>query len=158
MKKEPFIFWRPGGDWRPPRQNVVGQLRAAEEVVFDEMTSGASNDIEMVTRLARAMVIDFGMSELGPVNLGPQQDLDEQGKVNWFESSSISPAMQEKVDKEVKRIIDEAYSQSIAIVKKERKSLDKVSTALLKKETLNKEDFEKVVGKKREEKGQSKLK
>ena len=54
--------------------------RAAEEIIFNEITSGASNDIEVATRLARAMVVDFGMSELGPVNLGPQYDADQFGK------------------------------------------------------------------------------
>src|SRR4030066_1487618 len=87
--------------------------RAAEEGVFDEMTSGASNDIERATQLARAMVVDFGMSSLGPVNYGPQTDIDEMGKQNWFEPTNISPAMQEKVDLEIKNIIDTAYKQAV---------------------------------------------
>ncbi len=122
--------------------------RAAEEVVFNEMTSGAANDIEKATMLARAMVIDFGMSSLGPVNLGPQSDVSSMGKMNWFEPANISPAMQEKVDSEVSSIIDGAYKKSVVIIKKQRKTLDKVSKALLKKETLDRDDFEKIVGKK----------
>src|SRR3990170_3812215 len=133
-------------------QQVTAMLggRAAEKIVFDEMTSGASNDIEMATRLARAMVVDFGMSSLGPVNLGPQYDVDEMGKAQWYEPAQISPAMQEKVDKEISKILETAYSEALVIVRKEKKVMDKVVEALLKKETLDKDEFEKIVGKKPE--------
>lgn len=123
--------------------------RAAEEVAFKEMTSGASNDIEKATQLARAMVTDFGMSELGPINLGPQYDADEFGKAMWFEPASISPKMQEAVDDQIKKITDSCYKQAIEIIKKERVRLDKVAAALLEKETLDREEFEKIVGKKK---------
>ena len=131
-------------------QQITAMLggRAAEKIVFDEMTSGASNDIEMATRLARAMVVDFGMSSLGPVNLGPQYDVDEMGKAQWYEPAQISPAMQEKVDKEISKILETAYSEALVIVRKEKKVMDKVVEALLKKETLDKDEFEKIVGKK----------
>lgn len=122
--------------------------RSAEEAVFNEMTSGAANDIEKATQLARAMVIDFGMSSLGPINLGPQSDVTDMGKMNWYEPANISQAMQEKVDSEVSKIIDEAYKKSVSLIKKQRKILDKVSKALIKKETLDRDDFEKIVGKK----------
>ena len=89
-------------------QQITAMLggRAAEQAVFNEMTSGASNDIDQATRLARAMVVDFGMSPLGPIDLGPQYDTDEFGKPSWYEPSNISPAMQEKVDNEVKSIME----------------------------------------------------
>ncbi len=122
--------------------------RAAEEVVFNEMTSGASNDIERSTQLARAMVVEFGMSDLGPVNYGPQAEFGEFGKPNYWEPAKVSPAMQERVDIEVKKIADSCYKQAIALVRKHRKELDAVSKALLKEETLGKEEFEKIVGKK----------
>ncbi|MGB6882065.1 MAG: ATP-dependent zinc metalloprotease FtsH [Microgenomates group bacterium] len=122
--------------------------RAAEEVVFDEMTSGASNDIEQATRLARAMVVNFGMSPLGPIDFGPQVDYDELGKPRWYEPAQVSPAMQEKVDNEVKKIVDSCYKNALEIIKKNRKKLDKVVEKLLKKETLERDDFEKIVGKK----------
>ncbi|MBU0572750.1 ATP-dependent zinc metalloprotease FtsH [Patescibacteria group bacterium] len=131
-------------------QQITAMLggRAAEEEVFNEMTSGASNDIEQATRLARAMVVSFGMSSLGPIDLGPQVSYDEMGKPNWYEPAQISPAMQEKVDNEIKTIVEKCYKDAILIIKKERKILDKVSKALLKKETLDRDDFEKIVGKK----------
>ena len=122
--------------------------RAAEEVVFNEMTSGASNDIEKATQLARAMVSDFGMSSLGPINLGPQHDMDDFGKTMWYEPSNISPHMQEMVDMEVKKIVDSCYKKAIEIVRKERKKLNDLSGALLKNETLDRDEFEKIVGKK----------
>ena len=122
--------------------------RAAEEVVYNEMTSGASNDIDQSTRLARAMVVDFGMSEIGPVDLGPQTAFDDMGKQAYYEPASVSQAMQEKIDKEIIKIVDSSYKNAIDIVKKHRKALDNVTKALLKKETLHREEFEKIVGKK----------
>lgn len=132
-------------------QQITAMLggRAAEEIVFNEMTSGASNDIEIGTRLARAMVVDFGMSDLGPINLGPQYEMGDFGQSNFYEPTHVSPNMQEKVDNAIKSIMDNCYSEALAIVKKERKALDKVSAALLKKETLDKDEFEKIVGKKK---------
>jgi cell division protease FtsH len=122
--------------------------RAAEELVFNEMTAGASNDIERATQVARAMVTYFGMSSLGPVNWGPQQDIDEFGKTTWYEPASISPAMQEKVDQEVSRIIDDGYKLAVSLVKKGRKPLDAVAKRLLEVETLDRDEFERIVGKK----------
>jgi cell division protease FtsH len=132
-------------------QQIVAMLggRAAEEVVFNEMTSGAANDIEQATRLARAMVVNFGMSSLGPIDLGNQSDYGEFGKLNWYEEVNISPAMQEKVDSEIKRILDAGYKEALLIIKRERRKLDAVSEGLLKKETLDREAFEKIVGEKK---------
>jgi len=123
--------------------------RAAEKVVFDEMTSGAANDIEKATKLARSMVVNFGMSSLGPVDFGPQMDYDELGRTSWYEPANVSPAMQEKVDNEIKKIIEACYKESLTLVRKNRKDLDKLVNALLKKETIGRDDFEKIVGKKK---------
>jgi cell division protease FtsH len=122
--------------------------RAAEEIVFNEMTSGAANDIDQATRLARAMVIEWGMSSLGPVNLGPQTGLGEFGQLEWYEPPQVSPAMQEKVDMEVKKIMDGCYKEAIVVVKRKKPILDKVVEKLLVKETLERDDFEKIVGQK----------
>jgi len=122
--------------------------RAAEEVIFKEMTSGAANDIDKATGLARAMVVQFGMSDLGPLNLGPQYETDELDRAQWYEPANISPAMQEKVDLEIKKMVDSCYYQAVEIIKTEKVKLDSVAEALLKKETLTRDDFEKIVGKK----------
>lgn len=131
-------------------QQIVAMLggRAAEEVVFNEMTSGASNDIEQATRVARAMVTDFGMSPLGPVNLGPQYDTDEFGKTSWYEPQPVSQSMQEKIDIEVKRLVEEGHREAVSLVKKYRKKLDEVAEKLLEVETLDRDEFEKIVGSK----------
>ncbi len=130
--------------------NIAAMLggRAAEQIVFKEMTSGASNDIQKATQLARAMVVDFGMSSLGPINFGPQYDMGEFGQTEWYEPPQVSQAMQEKVDTEVKKIIDEAYQKAAKLVAGNRKTMDKIVAELLKKETLDRDDFEKIVGKK----------
>ena len=132
-------------------QQITSMLggRAAEQIVFSEMTSGAANDIEVATRLARAMVVEFGMSSLGPVNWGPDSDVGDFGKLNWYEEAKVGPAMQERIDNEVKAIIDDGYKAAEQIIKKERKALDTVGKALLEKETLDREAFEKIVGKKK---------
>lgn len=122
--------------------------RAAEEVVFNEMTSGASNDIAQATKIAKAMVMEFGMSDLGPINLGPDSGLGDFGQLEWYEGPSNSPAFMEKIDAEVKKILDSGYKSAVKLVKEKRKLLDKVSTELMKKETLDRIDFEKIVGKK----------
>ncbi len=120
--------------------------RAAEEMIFNEFTSGASSDIIKATQIARKMVIEYGMSDLGPVNLGPIIDETEWGR-SWVEPSRISDEMSAKVDKEVKRIVDEGYRKAKEILKKNKKNLDKIADSLLKKETLEQEDFEKLMGK-----------
>lgn len=121
--------------------------RAAEEVVFGEMTSGAANDIEKATSIARAMVVEFGMSDLGPLNLGPQYDVSEFGKTEWYEPANISPSMQEKVDLEIKKIVDTSYQEALKLVKTKRKELDAVVDELLRKETLTRDEFEKILRK-----------
>lgn len=123
--------------------------RAAEEIVFGDITAGASNDIENATRLARAMVTDFGMSDLGPINMGTQTGYDDFGNVNWTEGTQVSPALQERIDNEVKKIMDTAHKTALNIVKKQRKLLDKVAETLLKTETLDRDQFEKIVGEKK---------
>jgi cell division protease FtsH len=131
-------------------QQITAMLggRAAEEIIFNEMTSGAANDIDQATRLARAMVIEWGMSSLGPVNLGPQTGLGEFGQLEWYEPPQVSPAMQEKVDLEVKKIMDGCYKEAVQIIKKQKFTLDKVVDKLLVKETLERDDFEGIVGEK----------
>jgi cell division protease FtsH len=120
--------------------------RAAEEIIFSEFTAGAASDIDKATRLARQMVVNLGMSELGPIYFGPQVEASEWGK-SWIEPTQISPEMQAKVDREIKKIVDSCYKRALEIVKKARKKLDLVAEELLKKETLEAEEFEKLMKK-----------
>lgn len=119
--------------------------RAAEELIFHELTGGASSDIDRVTRVARRMVISLGMSNLGPIDFGPQYDVSDYG-LRTYDSSGISDKTQEAIDKEVKRLVDEAYQQAAEILKREKKPLDTVANALIEKETLDGEEFEKKMG------------
>ena len=116
--------------------------QAAEKLVFDDITTGASNDIERATQVARAMVMRFGMSRLGPVTLEIQKD-------SPFDTDQLSPDMQSQVDIEVKRIIDEGYENATKVLKKLRKKLDVLAEELLKVETLESEEFEKLIGPKK---------
>ncbi len=119
--------------------------RAAEEIIFNEVTTGAANDFDQATTVARAMVIEYGMSSLGPINYGPTMDVTEWGK-NYMEQNSISQEMMSKIDVEVKKIIIEGYDRAITIIKENRKAIDRVADALLKKEGLDQDEFEKLIG------------
>lgn len=115
--------------------------RAAEDLIFEEMTTGASDDIAKATQVARMMVSEYGMSELGPVNLDGE-------KRQFYEQSSISPEMAAKVDVEVKRITDESYKIALNVLTKLKDKLDILAKELLKKETIEAEEFVKIIGSK----------
>lgn len=119
--------------------------RAAEELKFREMTTGASNDIVKATQVARDMVMEFGMSTLGPINFGPSVDVTEWGG-RYMNETPISPEMQRQIDQEVKMIIDACYKKAAGILKKAKAKLDEVAAELVKKETLEGEDFDKIMG------------
>jgi cell division protease FtsH len=132
------------------RRKLVAQLagalggRAAEKLVFDDITSGASNDLEQVTRMARAMVTRLGMSdELGSMVYGQKEELIFLGR-EISEQRDYSEAVAEQIDREVRKLVDDAFKQSLAILKKHRLHLDLVATRLLEVETLNREEFEKL--------------
>lgn len=122
--------------------------RAAEEIVFNETTTGAANDFDQATKIARAMVIEYGMSDLGPINLGPTYDVTEWGK-NYLESANISQEMLAKIDNEIKKILDYGYNLAKKIILEKKEFLTKVADELIKKESLDQEEFEKIVGKKK---------
>ncbi len=119
--------------------------RAAEELIFNEFTTGASNDIDKATNVARNMVMEYGMSSLGPINYGPNEDAIDWGRGS--EPTHISQDMQNKIDQEVKKIMDEGYKKAQAILKKYHKKMDLVVNELMKEETMDREEFEKLMGK-----------
>jgi len=121
--------------------------RTAEKLVFNELTSGAASDIGRATEIAKNMVIKMGMSDLGPINLGPRMDIAEMGSA-WFEPEQLSESMRSKVDAEVKKIMDKAQSRAEEILIKHRKKLDRLAEELLEKETLEADDFEEIMGRK----------
>jgi len=120
--------------------------RAAEALVFNDITTGASSDISHVTNIARNMVVEWGMSELGPINWGPQIDTDDFGKA-WMEPSKISDGMQEKVDEEIKKLVNTALLRAEELLKKNRKKLDELAKVLVEKESLDDKEFEELMKK-----------
>lgn len=118
--------------------------RTAEMLVYNEQTAGASNDIERATRVARSMVVEYGMSELGPMNFAPQYD--QSYSRAWGEPQKISEQLQEKVDVEVRKLIDDAQKRATTLLKKHEKELEKVTQKLLEVETLDGDEFTKVMG------------
>jgi cell division protease FtsH len=119
--------------------------RTAEQLVFDELTGGAANDIDRATRIARSMVIDYGMSNLGPVHLGPQYDSTSWGRA-IMEPTQLSSEMQAAVDKEIGLIIERSRGLAEKILKGNKRILDKVAELLLKQESLDGDEFEAAVG------------
>lgn len=124
--------------------------RAAEQFKFNEMTSGASNDIAVATRIAKAMVVEWGMSSLGPVNYGPDSQAGEFGQTEYYQENAVSPSTQEKIDAEVRKILETALKNAESLIKKHKNKLEEVAKSLLKDETMDRDAFEKIVGKKEE--------
>ena len=125
---------------------IVGLLggRASEEIVFNDITSGAANDIERVTKLARKMITRLGMSpELGPMAYGKNDELIFLGK-EFGEQRDYSEAIAEKIDREVLDLVNDAYKQAKKILTKHRKKLDEVANRLLEVETISRKEFDKI--------------
>lgn len=133
-----------------PRKKLVADMvallggRAAEELVFDDITSGAGNDIERVTQIARQMVTRLGMSsEMGPMVYGQKEELIFLGR-EISEQRDYSEAVAEQIDREVRRLVSEAHERARAILSEYRDKLDEVAQKLLEVETLTKEEFEAI--------------
>ncbi|OGD80155.1 cell division protein FtsH [Candidatus Collierbacteria bacterium RIFOXYB1_FULL_49_13] len=122
--------------------------RTAEKIVFNELTAGAASDIERATRVARRMVIDFGMSELGPVAMGPMWEVADWGKA-MMEPENISEATKAKIDDEVRRLLEDASKVAMVLLKKHRKDMDRLVEVLLEQETVEGDEFEKLMGEKK---------
>jgi cell division protease FtsH len=125
------------------RSQLMAQLammlggRAAERVVFDEITTGASNDLERVTQTAKQMVTRFGMSEkLGPMALGQQQGQVFMGR-DFHAQPDYSDEIAFQIDKEIRRIVDESYDTAEDVLVRNRVLLDKLSKELIEYETVD---------------------
>ena len=121
--------------------------RVAEEIIFgaDKVTTGAGNDIERATGLARRMVTQFGMSEvIGPLAVGDKEQEIFLGR-EFAQRREISERTAQMVDDEVKRLIDEAYARATQILTDHRELLDRIAVALLDRETIDREDLDRLV-------------
>jgi len=116
--------------------------RAAENMIFKEMTTGASDDIAKATEVARTMVIEYGMSDLGPINLETEQK-------TFYDQKVISSVMAAKVDEQIKKITDVGYKTAAAILMKLKKELDILANELLQKETIDADSFVALLGPKK---------
>ena len=123
------------------RKRVINQIccamggRVAEEIIFDDITSGAAGDIRMATKLARHMVCDWGMSDLGPVAFGENQEHIFLGK-EIARNQSYSEKTAVEIDTAMKKIINEQYQRARSIVTEKRDALETIAKALLDYETI----------------------
>lgn len=118
--------------------------RAAEEIIFDDITSGASSDLQRVTQIARSMVMRWGMSEkMGARVYGKKEELIFLGR-EISEQRDYSDAVAEEIDKEILVLVNSAYNRAKEVLTKYRKKLEEIAEKLVEVETLSKEDFEKI--------------
>ncbi|MGE5181895.1 MAG: ATP-dependent metallopeptidase FtsH/Yme1/Tma family protein, partial [Acidobacteriota bacterium] len=116
--------------------------RVAEEIVFGQKTTGAGNDIERATELARSMVTEWGMSdEFGPLNFSPGKHEVFLGR-DFNQGNILSEATAQRIDGEIRRIVTEQYDRAKSILTEHRKELEQVGEALLEYETLDGDDID----------------
>lgn len=127
-------------------ERIIGLMggRVAEELVFNEITTGAHNDFEQATKIARAMVTEYGMSPLGPMQLEQQEGSVFLGR-DYNKSRNFSSQVAFEIDQEMRKIIDDCYKEAIRIIKNERKLLDLIANTLLECETITKEQIDYLV-------------
>ena len=134
------------------RQNFLDELASAlggyasEKVVFGELTTGSSDDIRKATMIARDLVTKYGMSEkIGPISLGEPGELVFLGKELGVEKN-YSEAVAEVVDKEVASFMKNSFARAVKVLKRYRKVLDTLAKKLIENETIEREEFEKILG------------
>ena len=118
--------------------------RVAEELMFKEVTTGASNDFEKATKIARSMVTEYGMSELGPIQLEEETSSVFLGR-DYNKNKNFSSQVAFKIDEEVAKIINTQYDIAKKTIKENKDLLDLIAKSLLEKETLTREEIEYLV-------------
>jgi cell division protease FtsH len=119
--------------------------RAAEELVFHEVTTGAANDLEKVTSISKQMIMRYGMSDkLGPRVLGRNHDMPFLGREMGNEPD-YSEEIAREIDDEIKRVIEEAHELAITVLKEHMAELHKISAILIERETIDKDQFERLL-------------
>ncbi len=129
------------------RQELIDELamllggRVAEELVFGDMTTGAQNDLDRATKIARQMVTEYGMSDrLGPLTLGQKQDQVFLGR-DFASHPDYSDQVAFEIDSEIRELIDKAHDEALEILTEHRYRLDAIAAALIERETIEKEDL-----------------
>jgi cell division protease FtsH len=131
------------------RDQLAGMLggRVAEEIMFEDVTTGASNDLERATELARKMVTRYGMSEaLGPMTFGQKEELVFLGR-EISEQRDYSDAVAQQIDQEVRAFVDEAHERAKQTLEDNRDNLVAVATRLIEIETLDSDEFTAIMDK-----------
>ncbi|BAU41541.1 ATP-dependent zinc metalloprotease FtsH2 [Leptolyngbya sp. O-77] len=127
---------------------IMGALggRAAEQVIFGdaEVTTGAGNDLQQVTGMARQMVTRFGMSDLGPVSLESQQGEVFLGR-DWMTRSEYSEEIAARIDAQVRSIVEHCYEETCRIIRDNRVVIDRLVDLLIEKETIDGDEFRRIV-------------
>ena len=125
---------------------ITGLLggRVAEELYIGEITTGASDDFKKATKIALAMVTEYGMSDLGPVQLEERSEGVFLGR-DYNKSKNFSDAVALEIDKEVRKIMNECYKETTRILKENKKLVMSISDALIERETITKEEIEELV-------------
>ena len=119
--------------------------RAAEELVFHEVTTGAANDLEKVTSISKQMIMRYGMSDkLGPRVLGRNHDMPFLGREMGAEPD-YSEEIAREIDDEIKRVIEEAHDLAVSVLKEHIDDLHKISAILIERETIDKDQFERLL-------------
>jgi len=125
--------------------------RAAEELVFQEVTTGAANDLEKVTSTAKQMIMRFGMSEkLGPRVLGRNHDMPFLGREMGNEPD-YSEEIAREIDDEIRRVIEEGHDLAVTVLKQHMDDLNRLSAILIERETIDKDQFERLLAGETEE-------
>jgi cell division protease FtsH len=119
--------------------------RAAEEIVFHEVTTGAANDLEKITSMAKQMIMRFGMSEkLGPRVLGRGHDQPFLGR-DYGAEADYSEEIAREIDDEIRRVIEESHELALAVLREHMDELHKISAILIERETIDKDQYERLL-------------
>ena len=122
---------------------IIGLLggRSSEEVFFEDVSTGASNDIERATHIARLMVVEYGMSSLGPIQYEKNTGSVFLGRDYSNAQKNFSIAVADEIDKEIRKIIDSAHNEAIRIIKERKEDVELIAKTLLEYETINEEEI-----------------
>ena len=123
---------------------IIGYLggRSSEEIFFKDVSTGASNDIEMATRIARSMVVEYGMSSLGPIQYEKDSGSVFLGRDYTNTQRNFSIQVADEIDKEVRKIIEDAHSEALRIINERKDDVTLIAETLLEYETINEEQID----------------
>ena len=132
------------------RQEILDRVvqalggRAAEQLIFGEITSGASNDLEQVTKMVRRMVTEFGMSDLGPMTFGNRLDNPFLGR-DLARDRAFSEDVASRIDEEIHKVVSESYERALSLLREHRNKLEDIARALLDRETVTSEELTEIM-------------